>query len=78
MKLDDNFDVIRIELILSLIDNVTNTVDCKIYNAHDSNCLCIKHYKKINLISVNNNLGDLEDTILSNSTKIKILKIQYI
>ena len=83
VKLDDNFDVIKIELILSLIDNVTNTVDCKIYNANDSNFLCIKHYKKLNLISVNNNLGDLEDTILSNSTKIKnsknsiYLKIVY-
>ena len=69
-KLDDDYDVIKIELILSLIDNVTNTVDCKIYNAYRSNFLCIKHYKKINLISVNNNLGDLENTILSNSSKI--------
>ena len=32
--------------------------------------MCVKHYKKINLISVNNNLGDLENTILSNSSKI--------
>ena len=35
-----------------------------------SNYLCIKYYKKINLISVNNNVGDLENTILSNSSKI--------
>ena len=70
VKLDDDYDVIKIELILSLIDNVNNTVDCKIYNAYNSNFLCIKHYKKINLISVNNNLGDLESTILSNSSKI--------
>ena len=70
VKLDDDYDVIKIELILSLIDNVTNTVDCKIYNAYNSNFLCIKHYKKINVISVNNNLGDLENTILSNSSKI--------
>ena len=27
VKLDDDYDVIKIELILSLIDNVTNTVD---------------------------------------------------
>ena len=70
MKLDVDYDVIKIELILSLIDNVTNTVDCKIYNAYNSNFLCIKHYKEINLISVNNNLGDLENTILTNSSKI--------
>ena len=70
VKLDDDYEIIKIELILSSIDNVTNTVDCKIYNAYDSNFLCIKHYKKINLMSVNNNLGDLGNTILSNSSKI--------
>ena len=70
VKLNDDYDVIKIELILSLIDNVTNIVDCKIYNAYNSNFLCIKHYRKINLISVNNNLGNLENTILSNSSKI--------
>ena len=46
VKLDDNYDIIKIELILSIIDDVNNTVDCKIYNAYDSNFLCIKHYKK--------------------------------
>ena len=44
VKLDDDYKVIKIELILSLIDNVTNTVGCKIYNAYDSNFICIKHY----------------------------------
>ena len=57
-------------LILSLIDNVNNTVDCKIYNAYDSNFLCIKHYKKINLISVYNDLGDIENNILLNKNNI--------
>ena len=71
VKLDDDYDVIKIELILSLIDSVNNaTVDCKIYNAYNSNFLSIKYYKKINLISVNNNLGDLEDTILTNKNNI--------
>ena len=70
VKLDDDYDVIKIELILSIIDYVNNTVDCKIYNDYKSNFLCIKHYKKINLISVNNNLGDLENTILTNSSRI--------
>ena len=27
-KLDDDYEVIKIELILSIIDNITNTVDC--------------------------------------------------
>ena len=70
MELDDDYKVIRIELILSLIDDVNNTVDCKIYNTYNSNFLCIKHYKKINLISVNNNIGDLGNNILANSSKI--------
>ena len=70
VKLDDDYDVIKIELILSLIDNVSSTVDCKIYNAYDSNFLCIKHYKKINVISVYNDLGDIENNILLNKNNI--------
>ena len=46
VKLDDDYDVIKIELILFLIDNITKTVDCEIYNTYNSNFLCIKHYKK--------------------------------
>ena len=63
VKLNDDYNVVKIELNLSIIDNVTNTVDCKIYNTYNSNFLSVKHYKKINLISVNNNLGDLKSTI---------------
>ena len=75
VKLDDDYRIIKIELILSLIDDVNNaTVGCKIYNAYNSNFLSIKYYKKINLISVNNNLEDLENTILSNSSKINTNK----
>ena len=70
VKLNDNYKIIKIELILSLIDNVNNTVDCKIYNTYNSNFLCVKYYKKINLISVNNNLDDLENTILTNENDI--------
>ena len=72
VKLNNNYDIIKIELILSLIDNISSTtiVDCKLYDAYKSNFINIKYYKKINLISINNNLGDLENTILSNSSKI--------
>ena len=72
VKLNDNYKIIKIELILSLINDVGNTtiVDCKIYNTYKSNFLSVKYYKKINLISVNNNLGDLEDNILSNKNNI--------
>ena len=61
VELDDDYKIIKIELILTLIDHVNKTVDCEIYNTYNSNFLCIKHYKKINLISVDNNLGDLEN-----------------
>ena len=72
VKLDDDYRIIKIELILSLIDSVNiATVDCKIYNAYNSNFLSIKYYKKINLISVNNNLGDIENDISSNLTKLE-------
>ena len=46
VKLDDDYGVIKIELILSIIDNVTNIIDCKLYNTYNSNFLCIKHIKK--------------------------------
>ena len=46
VKLDDDYGAIKIELIISIIDNVTNIVDCKLYNTYNSNFLCIKHIKK--------------------------------
>ena len=72
VKLNENYKIIKIELILSLINNVSNTtsVDCRLYNAYKSNFLNVKYYKKINLISINNNLGNLENDISSNLTKI--------
>ena len=70
MKLNDNYSIIRIELVLSILDNITKSISCKLYNSLRSNFLCIKHYKKINLISVNNNLGNLENIILSNKNDI--------
>ena len=71
VKLDDDYRIIKIELILSLIDGINNTtVDCKMLNAYNSNFLCVKYYKEIDLISVNNNLGNLENDVLSNSSKI--------
>ena len=80
VKLNDNYSIIKIELVLSILDNITKPVSCKLYNSLRSNFLCIKHYKKINLISVNNNLGDLENTILSNKNNIStnLSEIDYI
>ena len=55
-KLNENYENIKIELILSLINNANDTTEviCKLYNSYKSNFLNIKYYKKINLISVNN------------------------
>ena len=46
VKLSDDYSVIKIELILSIIDNITKTVVCKLYNFLNSNFLCIKYIKK--------------------------------
>ena len=71
-KLNDNYDIIKIELILSLINNISSStvVDCKLYDAYKSNFINIKYYKKINLISINNNLGDIENFVLTNKNNI--------
>ena len=71
-KLNGDYKIIKIELILSLINDVNDTTEviCKLYNSYKSNFLNIKYYKKINLISVNNNLGDIENNILSNKNDI--------
>ena len=70
VKLNNDYSTIKIELVLSILDNITKSVTCKLYNSLKSNFLCIKHYKKVNLISVNNNIGDLENSILSNKNNI--------
>ena len=71
-KLNGDYENIKIELILSLINDANDTTEviCKLYNSYKSNFLNIKYYKKINLISVNNNLGDIENNISSNKNDI--------
>ena len=46
VKLNRDYDRIKLELILSMIEGVTGSVTCKLYNAYNSNFLCIKHIKK--------------------------------
>ena len=46
VKLNDDYSVIKIELILSILDTVTKSVSCKLYNSLSSNFLCIKYIKK--------------------------------
>ena len=70
VKLNDNYSIIKIELVLSILDNIDKSVSCKLYNSLKSNYLCVKYYEKINVISVYSNLGNLENTILTNSFKI--------
>ena len=61
VKLNENYSIIKIELILSILDNISKSVSCKLLNTFKSNFLYIKHYKKINTISVNNNLTNLKN-----------------
>ena len=48
VKLNNDYKIIKIELILFLINNVSNTtsVDCRLYNSYKSNFLNVKYYKK--------------------------------
>ena len=46
VKLNDDYSVIKIELILSILDDVGKTISCKLYNSLSSNFLCIKYIKK--------------------------------
>ena len=51
VKLNNDYSVIKIELILSILDTVTKSVSCKLYNSLSSNFLCIKYIKKIKKFS---------------------------
>ena len=46
VKLNDDYSVIKIELILSILDDVTKTISCKFYNSLSLNFLCNKYIKK--------------------------------
>ena len=46
VRLDEDYGTIKFELILSILDNVSNTIMCKLCNTYNSNFLCIKHIKK--------------------------------
>ena len=46
IKLNDDYSLIKIELILSILDDVTKTISYKLYNSLSSNFLCIKYIKK--------------------------------
>ena len=52
VKINNDYKIIKIELILSLIVDVSNTtsVNCRLYNTFKSNFLVIKLYKKLNLL----------------------------
>ena len=69
VKLNNNYTIIKIKLFLSIIDK-NKTVTCKLLNTFKSNFLVVKLYKKINTLSVNNNLTDIENDISSNLIKI--------
>ena len=46
VKLNKDYDRIKIQLILSTIEGVSESVTCKLYNTFNSNSLCIKYIKK--------------------------------
>ena len=46
VKLNKNYDRIKIELILAMKEGATGSVSCKLYNTFNSNFLCVKYIKK--------------------------------
>ena len=46
VKLNDDYSVIKIELILNILDTVTKSVSCRLYNSLSSNFICFKYIKK--------------------------------
>ena len=46
IKLNKDNDRIKIELILSMVEGITASVTCKLYNTFNSNFLCVKYIKK--------------------------------
>ena len=70
LKLNNNYSIIKIELILSILDNITKSVSCKLLNTFKSNFIYAKHYRRINTLSIDNNLTDLENDISTNLSKI--------
>ena len=46
IKLNKDNDRIRIELILYILEGVTGSVSCKLYNSFNSNFLSVKYIKK--------------------------------
>ena len=46
VKLNKDYDRIKIELILAMKEGATGSVSCKLYNTFNSNFLCIKYIKK--------------------------------
>ena len=70
VKINDNYSIIKIELILGFLHVPNNAIKFDIINPLKCNYLCIKHYEKLNTLSINNNLTDLESDISSNSERI--------
>ena len=46
VKLSDDLNIIKIELILSILDDITKTISCKLYNSLSLIFLCVKYIKK--------------------------------
>ena len=70
VRINDNYSIINIELILGFLHIPNNAIKFNIIDPLKTNYLCIKHYKRINTLSINNNLTDLESDISSNSERI--------
>ena len=46
VKLNKDYNIIKIELLLSMVKGITGSVTCRLCNNFNSNFLCIKYIKK--------------------------------
>ena len=67
IKINHNYSIINIKLFIGFLHKTSSDIKVKIINPLKSNYLCIKNYKKIKKLSIDNDLGDLESDILSNT-----------
>ena len=63
IKINHNCSTISIKLYIGFLHKTSGDIIIKIINPLNSNYLCVKHYKKIKKLSIDNDLSDLESDI---------------
>ena len=70
IKLNHNCSSIDIKVFVGFLHKTSSDITVKLINPLNSNYLCVKYYKKIKKLSIENDLSDLESDISSNTSLI--------